>query len=270
MNCSRFPGSQVPGWCMKVLIFCFFLILSLRRHQRPEGCSSTMRSAEARNSPLANDHGVQEHFGFGHPVHVKRSYLRALKRAKRDGICWYRGRSMTHDHLVHFGHFHDVMVPSRHLSRPTDNKHGRAATHKRFKVMSWNAGGLNWDTFVPWLQTCSFDAVIVQETHWQHEAQWKTMGWRCFHTGLGQTHRAGTLIMISPQICDDHHIAFATIQPGRILHVRCYFGDSAIDIVSIYQHAWNSSRGKEHVLKNERWCGIGLMLCLAVFQCETH
>ena len=96
----------------------------------------------------------------------KRAYRRALIRAQNYSTSMYRGRLVTAQQAS--WHRAPTLVQVRNSNgdrRPAFRQHGRGP---RLRVCCHNLGGIctaTYDGFCHWLETCSFDLVMVQETH---------------------------------------------------------------------------------------------------------
>ena len=106
----------------------------------------------------------------------KRSFKRALARAKLEGQTFYRGR---------------VLYPTmRYAPAPRAQANTQQA---RVQVFSWNAGGLSAEANAEleyFLQTSSYDIALVQETHWSTSGEWAKGDWTFIHSasrGPGKT-----------------------------------------------------------------------------------
>lgn len=170
---------------------------------------------------------------------VKRSILRAFRRACKDGITWYRNQLMTPDDFAAI-----FQLPST-PSRPTPSKMRsyHLPTHrtgKRVSAMVWNAGGLSstryWE-FFHWITTQDYDIVIVPETRWRFDQQWTRSGWHAIHS-MGPDVASGISVLIRTTLTTADHIQWQAPCPGRLLHIRISSDNMGIDVLACYQHSW--------------------------------
>ena len=182
--------------------------------------------------------------------HVKRSYKRACRRAAGpEGGAWYRGKWMSKIQLnaVYTTNSERKVATTRQTIRPYRdaevNLAQASAKTRRWKVLSWNAGGLGacWDQLMIFLDASQFDIVTVCETKWGFTSEWHTDKWWCIHNGKENSAdgQGGLLILISKRVCQQLSIQFNHISPGRLTHVRVTQHLCNVDIIACYQKAWS-------------------------------
>ena len=179
----------------------------------------------------------------------KRSFRRAVQRNTNscDQATWYRGRYLT---LKQLG------ATSSARKVGNDGHHNKSINAKsqfpRLRIITWNCGGLR-DTrcreITQWL--CDeHDAgrpvhvMVIQETAWKHDVEYKTSTakphgpqWYVLHSGSGAAE-GGIMVFILSTLVNTEQIRSAPIHPGRLFHVRLML-DPPLDILGVYQHAWN-------------------------------
>ena len=62
--------------------------------------------------------------------------------------------------------------------------------------------------------------------------------------GFARVH-AGILLMVSKALCPAHLISHRCLHPGRLLHARLHLAQTTVDVVGLYQFAWNTAIGKQ-------------------------
>ena len=169
----------------------------------------------------------------------KTSFQRAQRRALNTGFAFYRGRHMTAKQL-------GVVWTS-----PTRTRSVKARPQQtrkpRIRFVTWNAGGLNLSRqseLRTWLeeesQTNPVHVLCIQETHWPESREYRDGAWTCIHSGSG-SREGGVLIMLHASFFQGVSVKHAEVEPGRLLHVRLE-GNPSIDILGVYQHAWNPAK----------------------------
>ncbi|CAE7238605.1 unnamed protein product, partial [Symbiodinium sp. CCMP2592] len=176
------------------------------------------------------------------PEATKRAYRRARNRAARslEGGTFYRGQWHTSVSLNALAH-----VDPSPLLKHSRRRIPGCTRHPTIRVFSWNTGGLSGPAFqelVAWLDSeATFDAVILQETHWQSNSDFRSGKWLCTHSSgydsnLAVDRYGGILIMLRQDVFSDPSIN--EIYPGRLLHARALHKKSQlnVDIIGLYQH----------------------------------
>ncbi|CAE7658315.1 unnamed protein product [Symbiodinium sp. CCMP2592] len=127
---------------------------------------------------------------------------------------------------------------------------------RRLRIVCWNSGGLNTVTYqevLQWLKQedqagRSVDIMCVVETAWREDSEFTTRKdpnvprdpqWHAVHTGTKE--KAGVLCLIRATLVAADEIRYNVLQAGRLLHVRLQL-QVPLDILCIYQIAWNPSR----------------------------
>ncbi|CAE7238879.1 CFDP2 [Symbiodinium sp. CCMP2456] len=181
----------------------------------------------------------------------KRSYIRALRRARDQGGAWYRGRWITHDPQYQPD---DPIVNKRKVSSPD---YAATRTTKHYELFTWNTGGLGgglYDEFLLFLKRSAFDVALLQETKWRFESQWEDDTHYFIHSGTSAKDHshAGLLTVISKRIVDPGSLRFISAIDGRILRVQFKHGPRQVDVINFYQHTW---RPTAHVqsLRHKAW-----------------
>ena len=170
----------------------------------------------------------------------KRSFKRAVLRARHFGITRYRGRLCSVHDLLGRGEQSHPDTTSPHRSTPRPPPPGL-----RCSIMTWNAGGLTvtvWNEFLTWLLKTphGHDIVCIQETYWRDDFEWDDDHWSYIHHGSHKPKEAGLLMCISKKLAQPHMIKHTPVLVGRLQHVRIFFpkGHQPLDVLHVYQHAW--------------------------------
>ena len=165
----------------------------------------------------------------------KRSFNRAINRARLHGYTWYHGRLYTSQQL---GVSHAPIQRTQRQSNVAQPAHHRRS---RLTCLSWNCGGLStdtWDGLQHWLTMQNIDVVMLQETHWAHLREWSQDLYHVIHSGHS-TRQAGLMCMIRKAVCSQHDISWREVEPGRILHIRVHGRHRNFDLVNLYQFPFN-------------------------------
>ena len=213
-----------------------------------EGCCRTTPTAEADARtriffPNPAKSGTQPPAGCGpNPMPRfaskvnKRSFLRACRRAIRDGQAGYHGRVWK---LQEFPKDLVTKLQSDRLPTAPEHKtHRLRRDANRLKVLTWNPGGLSQSKFQEfrwWLRYQNVDVVIIPETRWSFENTWTDDHWSYVHSSAPQPRTGGVLVMISTKVAQSNMLGYDPIISGRLLHVRVHFEKRAIDILAVYQ-----------------------------------
>ena len=214
--------------------------------------AASFSSGEPRVGSEATDPGASTSL---HPRHMpanpghyvptltgcrKRSFKRAVLRARHFGITRYRGRLCSVHDLLGRGEQSHPDTTSPHRSTPRPPPPGL-----RCSIMTWNAGGLTvtvWNEFLTWLLKTphGHDIVCIQETYWRDDFEWDDDHWSYIHHGSHKPKEAGLLMCISKKLAQPHMIKHTPVLVGRLQHVRIFFpkGHQPLDVLHVYQHAW--------------------------------
>ncbi|CAE7168394.1 unnamed protein product, partial [Symbiodinium necroappetens] len=127
----------------------------------------------------------------------------------------------------------------------------------RLNLLSYNCGGFTsaaWAEFTHWLDTQSYDVVVVQETHWQSEGCFTLPRWYCITAAAPTDDKySGILVMVASKLACPEHIRYSVLHPGRLLHVKIgglTVTHSSIDVLGVYQYVWRSTATKAENLAN--------------------
>ena len=186
----------------------------------------------------------------------KRAFRRAIHRAVDNGRggTFYRGRWLSLAQLERSRLAHGR--PRSHAN-PAKQVQDGARAENRIHAFCWNTGGLSTgmlDEFLEWLdqpKQSHISIVMLQETHWGHDAEWSSSRWHFVHSGDPHARYAGVLCMISTKLAQASQIAYEVLHPGRLLHLRVGWQDISIDIINIYQVPWNT-RSERQALIGQR------------------
>ena len=79
--------------------------------------------------------------------------------------------------------------------------------------------------------------LVLQETLWRGDFEWTDDMYTYLHSGSGQTRDSGILTMVSRSLCAPDLIRHASIQPGRLMHIKICL-EPCVEVLAVYQHAW--------------------------------
>ena len=218
---TRPPSGRLLG------IFILLLLLSCA-HASPNQTSRMLRiqAEQAR--------------GYTTLCAKKHSFQRAQRQALLQGTAVYRGRRMTDRQL---GVTWSANVPKKSARAKASD-----AT-PRIRVVTWNSGGHNLVRQAEvrtWLESESksnpVHVLCIQETHWPCSSEYRDGPWTCVHSGSG-SREGGILFMVNTEYFSGLDIKHAEVHPGRLLHLRIC-SDPAIDLLGVYQHAWNPAKAE--------------------------
>ena len=246
---SAGPNSGAPAATdLQPLMHCGNLGMASTKfcRRRGEGSRRAMASGEGEMihitspslPPKVHGLGKAVSFGTSPPQQaVKRSLLRAKRRAQREGWTFYKGQLLT---LIALGGLDAPPHAPRQAHRP-----GLALLpprcSRRASMISWNAGGLTTEVYqelLLWLNSQCVDIALIQGTRWKGERIWRARGYSFIQLGASEDSKnvhCGLLVCISDQFCKYDDIAFAIQHPGRLMHVKCKLGHNSLDIVNFYQ-----------------------------------
>lgn len=144
-----------------------------------EGCDTSMGVMKAELNPTFRPYSVSAKRHGPGPRKIcesiqtdrnrtvcKRSYRRALNRAAKHGVTWYKGQLCTASQLGVAVHPQPVPPVTKNVAPP------KSTQRSRLTCFSWNCNGLpppNWDYLMMWLEQQDIDILYFQ----------------AFHTGLG-------------------------------------------------------------------------------------
>ena len=140
---------------------------------------------------------------------------------------------------------HVQAVPTRQQKVPQPSK------GPRLSVYNYNAGGLDYHSFMAWTErpAVKHDITIVTETRRSFEAEWLTKSYVCVHS---DGPYAGLLVMIRRTLAEAHQVSWGIQVPGRLVHVKLHLA-MPVHIVAAYQHAWKSDKKAETLRKRAKW-----------------
>ena len=139
----------------------------------------------------------------------------------------------------------------------------------------------SYDVCANWLQTQQLaDVVILQEIHWglgKEHSCFRIGSWNVVTCVDSNSRFSGVAICISTKLSEADGLRFASVVPGRLMHVRCQRSDFCIDIVGVYRWAWNT----QHVSLTEQrrhriWTSAGRLLSqlprrnLSILGCDAN
>lgn len=221
---------------------------------RSEGCGAATGIAETvwpliiSNVETVNGRGNGPLMGRRPPgpKFTKRSYLRACRRALCTGVAWYRGGCLTPSQVPQSLHALQTKRTTQPPSYPKTNR--KHVPKQRLNVLHWNSGGLASERYqetLTWLSQHHIDIVVMSETRWGIESEWQTDDFWVLHHGTYCDKSNGLMVLISKRLCPSQSIKWASVVPGRLLHIRCCGTDRDIDLVACYQHVHTGRRDCE-------------------------
>ena len=276
---SSAPTGPKSGTCvafdLQLQDDCGILGLALDKlyRRRGEGARRTMASGEGAQHLMQtfqyapNIHGIgkAESLGTSRPQQaLKRSLLRAQRRARREGWAFYRGNLLS---LKDLGGLHDP-VPRRDLQRPKPIHTAPSKCHRRVSMMSWNAGGLtspHYQELLVWLTSQCVDIAVIQGTRWRGERTWRARGYSFIQSGADEETpnvHCALLVCVSDRFCKFDNIAFAVVHPGRLLHVRCKMEHNSLDLINFYQFPTSCTQTRTNpiVARGQLWSQLDALL----------
>ena len=90
------------------------------------------------------------------------------------------------------------------------------------------------------LHTSRYNLVLLQETKWVHDSEYKTPKWICVGSGDPKQKHAGVMVMIRRRITVAEEVKYECDLAGRIIRVRFPIGNNFVNVICAYQHAWNN------------------------------
>jgi len=185
---------------------------------------------------------------------VKRSLLRAQRRAECFGMTWYRGKCLTLADFAKMG-----MPPTQALAQAPRTKdvmscHSHNKPKKRLTCLSWNGGGLassKLDEIKTWLCLQQVQVAVLTETRWSFQSTWSDNAWHHIHSADPNHRGSGVLILLSRSLCHANDLRWNEIIPGRLVHVRVMNATRNLDILGCYQHVYK--KDKEQLQKRDKF-----------------
>ena len=170
----------------------------------------------------------------------KRSFKRAVARAKKNGYTFYKGR---------------ISYPK--LQHPSAPRIHTTVQRARFQTLSWNAGGLSSEgtaELEQFLQGSCYAVALIQETHWSSSGEWVKGDWTFIHSASTRPRQDGVMVCIRTTLLGSGEVQWQEIVPGRLLRVRAILGKQQWDLFSLYQHAMISgtAEAKDKLLDKRR------------------
>ena len=235
-----------------------------------EGCSRTMATAEAplpywiHDLPTegAKQHGPRpqansEFLSWSSTTSSikKRSIRRAFRRACRDGVCWYKGRSYT---PLDFPQQLQGTQPLQHRPLKPSGEYDltrynrKHCNKRRANFVTWNVAGLSQsklDEVRHWALTQNITALALVETRWPWTSEWQDPHWQYVHSGDPSSRSSGILIMISRTISTD--LRWRECLPGRLVHVQLRLSPRYLDFLACYQFCFQSNAMRQ--ADRQRW-----------------
>ena len=200
-------------------------------------------SAAKPRAPVLMDYDVPPHLATATTRVQKRSYARFLRRLTTYGKAVYRGRTYTRP---------PGQVPDAEPHAPQQDPGstpGAAPTSHRWRIVSWNAGGLSQpklEELFLWLQMEELQGrpvhiMTVQETHWTFTSEWQSQGHWLIHSSVEKSSRsAGVLQILRQDFVSTQQIRTAHVIPGRLVHTRLAT-EPPISLITVYQHCWSTN-----------------------------
>ncbi|CAE7663237.1 HCN2 [Symbiodinium sp. CCMP2592] len=173
----------------------------------------------------------------------KRSFKRAVARAQKYGSAVYRGKRLV------------ASAPNLPTSTTTVHTKPLQSDRARLRCVTWNSDGLTQELLVQLLSWLDAEPMVhvafIQETHWGFDGDWTQGKWHFCHSAAERRRTGGVLIAMRADIFAKEQIRWQAIEPGRILHARCYANKQHLDLVCFYQHAlpFGSEQQKEVMTK---------------------
>ena len=199
-------------------------------------------SAAKPRAPVLTDCNVPSTLAITTRVQ-KRSYARFLRRLTTYGKAVYKGRTYSRP-------LGPAPAAESHAT-PQDSgpTHGAAPPSHRWRIVSWNAGGLSQpklDELFLWLQMEEqqgrpVHVMTIQETHWSFTSEWQSQGHWLIHSSLEKPARsAGILQILRQDFVSSQQVRTAHVIPGRLVHTRLAT-EPPISLITVYQHCWSTN-----------------------------
>ena len=218
---SQAPDTRGSNYLIEgvfVLIFTLMLEFPCNIHApswQPDGSDWTIRVGEVTSHTLPqSSHGSRPSQSTlrsqtkdeTKPIHRKKAYIKALKRATLHGMTWYRGQFWT------AGPVSWELNPRTILLHPPPTDPRVRITGATISVFSWNIGQLSvvkWDMFRAWLQGPYLDCICLQATGWSFSGEWQDNDYAFVHVGAIE-HRGGLHTAVLRKNCNVDSIAWTT------------------------------------------------------------
>ena len=170
---------------------------------------------------------------------VKRSFRRACLRAVEHGATAYRGRTLRPQQLTALQReTARRILQGRRRQRPLEQDTKTTGQQgDRMRILTWNSGGLPYHEFAHWLSVTgsSYDVVIVVETRIPNDMEHILDEYTLIHSAA---KHAGILVLIHKKLALAHRVTWRAVEAGRILHVKVHGQRQCLNIVGLYQQAW--------------------------------
>ena len=254
---SHFVGGRRLGWYMFYLALCLRILsaggVRVPGHAMSPGgaaavTQNTLVPASTPGTAAAKHHGFRVIGQQPLTRTAKRSFRRALNRARTQGGAWYKGKWLQSN----------SQAPRHSPITEHASYHHRKVGHRvpNLGLLTWNCGCLgfgDFDELLVWLdEPCQSHVVVVcvQETHWKHNNEWTKGRWLCMHSHDPKHVYAGVLTMISTKLAPSHLVRFQEHVPGRLTQTRVQIADTHLDVLNLYQFPWNTRKPRSELLKN--------------------
>ena len=171
----------------------------------------------------------------------KRSFKRACRRAwaSEEQGTKYRGRWYTHQQLQH-SYRPGIAIRTSIVCR----SRVRQPRSRRLKIFAWNVGGMaeKWDALMHFADSSDFDVLMISESRWRFTSEWTSPRWWLLHNGSEdeEHQQGGILFLVSKRLCGCQDVQVRHVLPGRLSHLRIQRPNDSIDLLGLYQKAWNS------------------------------
>ena len=104
--------------------------------------------------------------------------------------------------------------------------------------------------------------ICLQETGWKLDTEYTSGPWRVIASHHPKQKNSGVITMISTRLVAAENIRHAAILQGRLLHVKLEFPSHHVDILNLYQYAWNPDRAPQRMLHDRAQVWEKLGSCL--------
>ena len=117
----------------------------------------------------------------------------------------------------------------------------------RLQVYTYNAGGLNYHSFMAWSESSdvAYDIIVVTETRRAFDSEWSTASYHCIHTHASY---AGVLVMVRKTLVPQQGLSCCCHVAGRLLQVQLSLAEP-LHIIAVYQHAWSAENVSDTLVK---------------------
>ena len=247
-KCAMEPFRRPGPKSRRALWWIGFLSFFMDGHHKlwHEGCALTTEgTGDDVTWASSNARGLGTFRLAGHPIPEteisriqKRSMCRALRRATQFGHSWYRGQLITSDMK---------WVPPPPKEKLVTKR--RPSKSSRLHAMLWNCNGLPYHHVLSWLAQQDLHVVILVETKCTWSNEWSSPHWHIIHSGC---QYGGIMVLVSKKLASPDQLSLQAIVPGRLLHIRLHWLASVLDVIAVYQHAWNPENGREANLQRRR------------------